>query len=44
VKIRDASAPLAAMREIKSDAELTLIQRAVDITVEAQEGRRWRAS
>jgi len=36
VKIRDASAPLAAMREIKSDAELTLIQRAVDITVEAQ--------
>ncbi len=36
VKIRDASPTLGAMREIKSDAELTLIQRAVDITVDAQ--------
>src|SRR6185436_12207180 len=36
VRIRDASPLLLAMREIKSPAELTLIQRAVDITVEAQ--------
>ena len=36
VRIRDASPALLAMREIKSDAELALIQRAVDVTVEAQ--------
>jgi Xaa-Pro aminopeptidase len=36
VKIRDASPALLAMREIKSATELTLIQRAVDITVAAQ--------
>jgi Xaa-Pro aminopeptidase len=36
VTIRDASPVLLAMREIKSDAELALIQRAVDVTVEAQ--------
>jgi Xaa-Pro aminopeptidase len=36
VRIRDASPVLLAMREIKSDTELALIQRAVDITVEAQ--------
>jgi Xaa-Pro aminopeptidase len=36
VVFRDASPVLHAMREIKSATELTLIQRAVDITVEAQ--------
>ena len=36
VVFRDASPLLHAMREIKSATELTLIQRAVDITVEAQ--------
>src|SRR5262245_3911324 len=36
VKIRDAAPVLQAMREIKSNAELALIQRAVDITVAAQ--------
>ena len=36
VKFRDASPLLHAMREIKSTAELALIQRAVDITVAAQ--------
>ena len=36
VRFRDASPLLLAMREIKSPAELMLIQRAVDITVEAQ--------
>src|SRR5207344_1772909 len=36
VRFRDASPLLLAMREIKSAAELTLIQRAVDITAEAQ--------
>jgi Xaa-Pro aminopeptidase len=36
VRIRDAAPILLAMREIKSDAELALIQRAVDVTVEAQ--------
>src|SRR5437762_3557803 len=36
VRFRDASPLLLAMREIKSPAELALIQRAVDITVEAQ--------
>ena len=36
VRFRDASALLLTMREIKSEAELALIQRAVDITVEAQ--------
>jgi len=36
VRIRDASPVLIAMREIKSDAELAIIQRAVDITVDAQ--------
>jgi Xaa-Pro aminopeptidase len=35
-RIRDAAPMLLAMREIKSDTELALIQRAVDITVEAQ--------
>ena len=35
-RFRDASPLLMAMREIKSDAELSLIQRAVDITAEAQ--------
>jgi len=35
-KIRDASPLLLAMREIKSDAEIALIQRAVDITTAAQ--------
>ena len=35
-RVRDASPLLLAMREIKSAAELSLIQRAVDITVEAQ--------
>jgi Xaa-Pro aminopeptidase len=34
--VRDASPVLLGMREIKSDSELALIQRAVDITVEAQ--------
>ena len=36
VRFRDASPLLLAMREIKSPAELTLIQRAIDITAEAQ--------
>ena len=36
VLFRDASPLLHAMREIKSTSELTLIQRAIDITVEAQ--------
>jgi Xaa-Pro aminopeptidase len=36
VRFRDASPLLLAMREIKSTAELTLIQRAIDITAEAQ--------
>jgi Xaa-Pro aminopeptidase len=36
VRFRDASPLLLAMREIKSPTELTLIQRAVDITAEAQ--------
>jgi Xaa-Pro aminopeptidase len=36
VRIRDASPILLAMREIKSAAEIALIQRAVDVTVEAQ--------
>jgi Xaa-Pro aminopeptidase len=36
VRFRDASPLLLAMREIKSTAELALIQRAVDITVDAQ--------
>ena len=36
VRFRDASPLLLAMREIKSSAELSLVQRAVDITVEAQ--------
>jgi Xaa-Pro aminopeptidase len=36
LKFRDASPLLHAMREIKSPAELTLIQRAIDITAEAQ--------
>jgi Xaa-Pro aminopeptidase len=36
VRFRDASPLLHAMREIKSAAELALIQRAVDVTVEAQ--------
>jgi len=36
VRLRDASPLLLAMREIKSAAELTLIQRAVNITAEAQ--------
>src|SRR6185436_4006065 len=36
VLFRDASPLLHAMREIKSATELALIQRAVDVTVEAQ--------
>jgi Xaa-Pro aminopeptidase len=36
VRIRDAAPALRAVREIKSDSELGLIQRAVDITAEAQ--------
>lgn len=36
VRFRDASPLLLAMREIKSPAELTIIQRAIDITAEAQ--------
>ena len=36
VRFRDASPLLVGMREIKSAAELALIQRAVDISVEAQ--------
>jgi Xaa-Pro aminopeptidase len=36
VRFRDASPLLLAMREIKSPAELTLIQRAIDVTAEAQ--------
>jgi Xaa-Pro aminopeptidase len=36
VRIRDAAPTLRSMREIKSDAELRLIQRAVDITADAQ--------
>ena len=36
VRVRDASPLLLAMREIKSPAELTLIQRAIDVTVAAQ--------
>jgi Xaa-Pro aminopeptidase len=36
LKVRDASPLLLSMREIKSPAELTLIGRAVDVTVEAQ--------
>jgi Xaa-Pro aminopeptidase len=36
VRFRDASPLLLSMREIKSAAELALIQRAVDITAEAQ--------
>jgi Xaa-Pro aminopeptidase len=35
-RFRDASPLLFAMREVKSTAELSLIQRAVDITVDAQ--------
>jgi Xaa-Pro aminopeptidase len=36
LRFRDASPLLHAMREIKSTAELALIQRAIDITVAAQ--------
>ena len=36
VRFRDAASLLLAMREIKSPAELTLIQRAIDVTAEAQ--------
>jgi len=36
VRFRDASPLLLAMREIKSPAELSLVQRAIDITAEAQ--------
>ena len=36
IRFRDASPLLLAMREIKSTTELALIQRAVDITVDAQ--------
>ena len=36
IRIRDASPILFAMREIKSDAEIALIRRAVAVTVEAQ--------
>ena len=36
VRFRDASPLLLAMREVKSTAELSLIRRAVDITVDAQ--------
>ena len=36
VRFRDASPVLFAMREIKSPAELTLIQHAIDITAAAQ--------
>jgi Xaa-Pro aminopeptidase len=36
IRVRDASPILLAMRETKSDAEIALIQRAVDITVAAQ--------
>ena len=36
VRFRDATPLLLAMREIKSPAELTLIQRAIDITADAQ--------
>jgi Xaa-Pro aminopeptidase len=36
VRFHDASSVLLTMREIKSEAELALIQRAVDVTVEAQ--------
>jgi Xaa-Pro aminopeptidase len=36
VRFRDASPVLLAMREIKSPTELTLIQRAIDITAAAQ--------
>jgi Xaa-Pro aminopeptidase len=36
LKVRNASPMMTAMREIKSPAELALIQRAVDITVAAQ--------
>jgi Xaa-Pro aminopeptidase len=36
VRIRDASPILLGMREIKSEGEVALIQRAVDVTVEAQ--------
>jgi Xaa-Pro aminopeptidase len=36
IRFRDASSLLLTLREIKSEAELALIQRAVDVTVEAQ--------
>jgi Xaa-Pro aminopeptidase len=36
ISIRNASPRLTAMREIKSPAELALVQRAIDITVAAQ--------
>lgn len=36
VRVRDAAPALLAMREVKSETELDLIQRAVDITAEAQ--------
>jgi len=36
VRIRDAAPILLGMREIKSAAEIALIQRAVDVTVDAQ--------
>jgi Xaa-Pro aminopeptidase len=36
VRFRDASPLLLAMREIKSPAELSLVQRAIDITADAQ--------
>jgi Xaa-Pro aminopeptidase len=43
VTIRDASPVLRAMREIKSAAEVALVQRAVDITVAAQKAGMARA-
>lgn len=43
VRFRDAAPLLLAMREIKSPAELTLIQRAIDITAEAQKAAMARA-
>lgn len=43
IRVRDGSSILEAMREVKSPAELQLLQRAIDITAEAQKAAMSRA-
>lgn len=43
VRVRDASSIVSGLREVKSAAEIALIQRAVDVTLEAQKAAMRRA-